>query len=81
VQERVRRKSLFVSRFSSEVTASDVQKSLKDQSQLASLTGTRLETKYNSYASFHASVAEDFFLKSGGSGQENRINDRGDPLR
>jgi hypothetical protein len=35
VQKRVRRKSLFVSRFSPDVTASDVEKSLKDQLQLA----------------------------------------------
>jgi hypothetical protein len=34
---------------------------LKDQLQLASLTCTRLKTKYNSYASFHFSVAEDDF--------------------
>jgi hypothetical protein len=61
VQKRLRRKSLFVSRFSPEVTTSDVEKSLKDQLQLASLTCTRLKTKYNSYASFHVSVTEDDF--------------------
>jgi hypothetical protein len=61
VQMRVCRKSLFVSRFSLDVTASDVEKSLKDQLQLASLACTRLKTKHNSYASFHVSVAEDDF--------------------
>jgi hypothetical protein len=61
VQKRVRRKSLFVSRFSPDVTASDVEKSLKDQLQLASLACTGLKTKHNSYASFHVSVAEDDF--------------------
>jgi hypothetical protein len=35
VQKRVRRKSLFFSRVSPDVTASDVDKSLKDQLQLA----------------------------------------------
>ena len=61
VQKRVRMKSLFVSRFSPDVTSSDVEASLKDQLQLASLACTRLKTKYNSYASFHVSVAEDDF--------------------
>jgi hypothetical protein len=58
VQERIRRKSLFVSQFSPDVTASDVENPLKDQLQLASLACTRLETKHNSYASFHVSDAE-----------------------
>jgi hypothetical protein len=44
LQKRVRRKSLFVSRFSPDVTASDVEKSINDQLQLASLTCTRLKT-------------------------------------
>jgi hypothetical protein len=61
VQKRVRMKSLFVSRFSPDVTSSDVEASLKDQLQLASLACTRLKTKYKSYASFHVSVAEDDF--------------------
>jgi hypothetical protein len=43
VQKRLLRKSLFVSRFSPDVTASDVEKSLKDQLQLASLACTRLK--------------------------------------
>jgi hypothetical protein len=43
------------------VNASEVEKSLKDQLQLASLTCTRLKTKHNSYASFHVSVNEDDF--------------------
>ena len=57
VQKR-RNKSLFVSRFSPDVTASDVENSLRDQLQLASLTCTRLKTKHDSYASFHISVTE-----------------------
>jgi hypothetical protein len=61
VQKRVSRKSLFVSRFSPDVTASVVQKSLKDKLQLASLACTRLKSKHFSYASFHVSVAEDDF--------------------
>ncbi|XP_023703785.1 uncharacterized protein LOC111862535 [Cryptotermes secundus] len=51
VQKRVRMKSLFVSRFSPDVTSSDVEASLKDQLQLASLACTRLKTKYNSCTS------------------------------
>jgi hypothetical protein len=61
VQKRVRKKSLFVFQFSIDVTASDVEKSLKDQLQLASLACTRLKTRHNSYASFHISVEEDDF--------------------
>jgi hypothetical protein len=61
VQKRVHRKSHFVSLFSPEVTASDVENSLKEQLQLASLTYTRLKTEHNSYASFHVSVVDDDF--------------------
>jgi hypothetical protein len=68
VQKRVNRKSLFVSRFSPDVTASDVEKSPKDQLQLAFLTRIRLQTKHNSYASFHVSVAEDDFYLINNSG-------------
>jgi hypothetical protein len=57
----MRSKSLFVSRFSPDVTAADVESSLQDQLQLTSLVCTRLKTKHNSYASFHISVAEDDF--------------------
>jgi hypothetical protein len=53
VEKKVRMKSLFVSRFSPDVTATDVEKSLKDQLQFASLACTRLRTKHNSYALFH----------------------------
>jgi hypothetical protein len=45
VQKRVWTKSLFVSWFSPEVTASDDDKSLKDQLQFASFVCTRLKTK------------------------------------
>jgi hypothetical protein len=63
VQKRVCMKSLLVSQLSPDVTASDVEKSLKDQLRLSSLACTRLKTKHNSYASFHDSVAiEDFHL-------------------
>jgi hypothetical protein len=51
-----RSKALFVSRFSPEVTADDVHKSLKEQ-----LVCTKLRTKFNSYSSFHISVMEDEF--------------------
>jgi hypothetical protein len=56
-----RSKALFVSRFSPEVTAEDVEKSLKEQLSFKMLVCTRLRTKYNSYASFHISVTEDEF--------------------
>jgi hypothetical protein len=45
MQQRVCRKSPFVSQISLEVTI-DVEKSFNDQLQLASLTGTRLKSKY-----------------------------------
>jgi hypothetical protein len=52
VPKRVRTKALFVSRFSPEVSSADVEKSLKDQLELASLKCTKLKTKYNSYFCF-----------------------------
>jgi hypothetical protein len=54
--------SLFVSRFGPQVTAQDIKSSLEDPLKLTSLCCTRLETKFNSYASFHFSVNEDFPL-------------------
>jgi hypothetical protein len=50
-----RSKALFVSRFSPEVSADDLHKSLKK------LVCTKLRTKFNSYSSFHISVTEDEF--------------------
>jgi hypothetical protein len=50
--------ALFVSRFSTEVTTFDVQKSLKEQLSFKNLVCTRLKPKINSYASFHISVNE-----------------------
>jgi hypothetical protein len=41
VEKKIHRKSCFVSRISLEVTTTDVEKSLKDQLQLAFLTCTR----------------------------------------
>jgi hypothetical protein len=61
VPKRVRTKALFVSRFSPEVSSADVEQSLKDQLELASLKCTKLKTKYDSYSSFHISVSEDDF--------------------
>jgi hypothetical protein len=55
-------KALSVSRFSPEVTADDVHKSLKEQLSLKKLVCTKLKTKFNSYSSFHISVTEDEFL-------------------
>jgi hypothetical protein len=54
-------KALFVSRFSLEVTADDVHKSLKEQLSLRKLVCTKLRTKFNSYSSFHISIMEDEF--------------------
>jgi hypothetical protein len=61
VSKRERSKALFVSRFSPEVMAADVEKSLKEQLSLKRLVCTRLKTKFNAYASFHISVNEDDF--------------------
>jgi hypothetical protein len=46
---------------SPEVTAADVEKSLKEQLSLKRLVCTRLKTKFNAYASFHISVNEEDF--------------------
>jgi hypothetical protein len=61
VSKRERFKALFVSRFSPEVTAHDVEKSLKEQLSLKRLVCTRLKTKFNAYASFHIRVNEENF--------------------
>jgi hypothetical protein len=61
VPKKVRTEALFVSRFSPEVTSADVEKSMKEQLDLASLKCTKLKTKYCSYSSFHISVSEDDF--------------------
>jgi hypothetical protein len=61
VAKNVKTKALFVSRFSPEVTADDVHKSIVEQLGLNKLVCTRLKTKFNTYASFHVSVAEDEF--------------------
>jgi hypothetical protein len=53
--------SLFVSRFSPEVTVQDVEKSLEDQLKVSSLTCTRLKTKFSAYASCHNYVNEEDF--------------------
>ncbi|PNF42410.1 hypothetical protein B7P43_G18382 [Cryptotermes secundus] len=56
IAKKERKKTLFVSRFSPEVTADDVHKSLKEQLSLKKLVCTRLRTKFNTYASFHITV-------------------------
>jgi hypothetical protein len=61
VSKRERSKALFVSRFSPEVMAADVEKSLKEQLSLKRLVCTRLKTKFNAYASFHILVHEEDF--------------------
>jgi hypothetical protein len=61
ISKRERYKALFVSRFSPEVTVDDVEKFLKEQLSLKKLVCTRLKTKFNTYASFHAQVIDDEF--------------------
>ncbi|KDR11797.1 hypothetical protein L798_14176 [Zootermopsis nevadensis] len=61
VSKSERSKALFVSRFSPEVTAADVDKPLKEQLSLKRLVCNRLKTKFNSYASFHISFDEEDF--------------------
>jgi hypothetical protein len=53
--------SLFVFHFSPCVTAQNIKCSLEKQLKLSSLTCTRLETKFNSYSSFHILVSEKEF--------------------
>jgi hypothetical protein len=61
ISKTERSKALFVSRFSPEVTADDVHKSLKEQLSFKNLVCTKLKTKFNSYSSFHISATEDEF--------------------
>jgi protein tyrosine phosphatase (PTP) superfamily phosphohydrolase (DUF442 family) len=61
VAKKIRPKALFLSRFSPQVTVSDIEKSLREQMKLASLVCNRLTTKSDSYVSFHVSVSEDNF--------------------
>jgi hypothetical protein len=61
VRKPERTKALFVSRFSPEVTAEDLHKSLEVQLCLKKLVCTKLKTKFNTYSSFHISVTEDQF--------------------
>jgi hypothetical protein len=51
VSKKERFKALFVSRFSPEVTADDVEKPLKEQLSLQMLVFTRLKAKFKTYAS------------------------------
>jgi hypothetical protein len=50
------------------VSASDIEKSLKEQLKLTSLVCSRLKSKFDSYASFHVSVSEDDFPLTNNSG-------------
>jgi hypothetical protein len=61
VTKKERSKAIFVSRFSSDVTTDDVEKSLKEQLSLKKLVYTRLKTKFSTYTSFHVSVIDDEF--------------------
>jgi hypothetical protein len=61
VLKRVQTKALFILRLSPEVSSSDVEQSLKDQLERASLACTKRKTKFNSYSSFHVAVSEDGF--------------------
>lgn len=62
VAKKIRSKAHFVSKFSPVVTASDIEKSLKEQLKLASLVCTGLKIKFDSYAYLYVSVFEDEFL-------------------
>lgn len=59
----MRTKTLYVLRFSPDVTTSDVEKFLKELLQLNSLTCSMLETKFRSHTSVHIPISEgDFHL-------------------
>jgi hypothetical protein len=55
--------SLFVSRFSPDVTSEDIKAliNLKEQLKRSSLIYTRLRMKFNTYVSIHISVNEQDF--------------------
>jgi hypothetical protein len=56
ISNNERFKALFISRFSPEVTAEDFEKSHKWQFSLRYLVCTKLESKFNTYASFRVSA-------------------------
>jgi hypothetical protein len=62
ISKKERFKTFFVSRFSPEVTADDVEKTLKEKLSIQELVCTRHKTKFNTYETFHVSVIEDEFL-------------------
>jgi hypothetical protein len=61
VFKKERSKALFISRFSPEDLASDIENSVKEQISLKRLGCSRLKTKFNSYSSFIISVNEEDF--------------------
>jgi hypothetical protein len=52
---------MFMSCFSPDVTAQDIESSLEQQLELSPLTWTGLKTKVNIYVSFHVPVSENDF--------------------
>nr|CAD7201566.1 unnamed protein product [Timema douglasi] len=56
-----KKKSLFVTRFSPEISSLAIQSYLTKELNLDYLVCSKLKTKFNSYSSFHISVKEDDF--------------------
>jgi hypothetical protein len=61
ISNKERFKTLFLFRFSPEIIADDVEKTLKEKLSLQELVCARHKTKFNTFASFHVSVIEDEF--------------------
>nr|CAD7585550.1 unnamed protein product [Timema genevievae] len=61
VNKVFKKKSLFVTRFSPEVSSLAIQSYLTKELNLDYLVCSKLKTKFNSYSSFHISVKEDDF--------------------
>nr|CAD7457768.1 unnamed protein product [Timema tahoe] len=61
VNKVFKKKSLFVTRFSPEVSSLAIQSYLNKELNLDYLVCSKLKTKFNSYSSFHISVKEDDF--------------------
>jgi hypothetical protein len=68
IAKKAKSMSLFVSCFSPEVTAQDIEKLLQDQLKISSLTCIRLKTKFSNYVSFHISINEEDFLSLNNTG-------------
>jgi hypothetical protein len=61
IARRLKTEALFVSRFSPDVTSTNIENSLKVQPLVKSLVCIRLKTQFVTHTSFHFSATEEDF--------------------